>query len=158
MISNNDLLQIKERLLVSASAARRMVESNEPTIRYDEQEYWRVHIAFSAMQSDVTAVLTELDTLRAMFLDRVNEFLAGGGLNNAVSSSPGNQQDAGEVVAGVPTGVGGDSGPSPQPDSPAVSGPVPAKRPYRRRKPRAEPAGDTASLPGTPEEMDGRAG
>lgn len=155
MISNNDLLQIKERLLVSANAARRMVESNEPTIRYDEQEYWRVHIAFASLQSDVTAVLTELDTLRAMFLDRVNEFLAGGGLNNAVSSSAGNQQDAGEALAGVPSGVSGDSGPTPQVEPPAVSGPVPAKRPYRRRKPRPEPAGDTPSLPGTPEALDG---
>lgn len=155
MIGNNDLLQIKERLLVSANAARRMVESNEPTIRYDEQEYWRVHIAFASLQSDVTAVLTELDTLRAMFLDRVNEFLAGGGLNNAVSSSTGNSQDAGEVVAGVPVGVSGDSGPPTQPDTPIPSSPVPAKRTYRRRKPRPEPEGDTAGLPSAPEAVDG---
>ena len=155
MIGNNDLLQIKERLLVSANAARRMVESNEPTIRYDEQEYWRVHIAFASLQSDVTAVLTELDTLRAMFLDRVNEFLSGGGLNNAVSSSTGNSQDAGEVVAGVPVGVSGDSGAPAQPDTPSPSSPVPAKRTYRRRKPRSEPAGDTAGLPSAPEALDG---
>lgn len=158
MISNNDLLQIKQRLLVSAAAASRMVTTNEPTIRYDEQEYWLVHTAFAAMHSDVTAVLSELDTLRAMFLDRVNEFLAGGGLHNAVSSSAGNQQDAGEALAGVSVGVSGGSGEASQPDAPAVSSPVPAKRAYRRRKPRAEPARDSASVPGTPEEVDGGTG
>lgn len=158
MISSTELMQIKQRLLVSAAAATRMVASNEPTIRYDEQEYWLVHTAFSAMHSDVTAVLTELDTLRALFLEKINEFLAGGGLNDAISSSAGDKQDAGEALAGVPTGVGGGGGAEAQTDAAAVGSPVPAKRPYRRRKPRAEPAGDSASLPGTPEKVDGGAG
>lgn len=155
MISNNELLAIKERLLVSADAARRMVESNEPTIRYDEQEYWRVHIAFAALRNDVTAVLTELDTLRAMFVERVNDFLAGGGLNDAVAVGSRDRQDAGEVVAGVPDGVGDGGSETPPTDPSTVSSPVPAKRPYRRRKPRSQPEGDTASLPSAPEGVDG---
>lgn len=155
MISNNDLLQMKERLLVAAQATKRMVESNEPTIHYDEQEYWRVHIAFAYLQSDVAALLAELDTLRAMFLDRVNEFLAGGELTDAISSSGGNEKDAGNPVERVPDAVGAGSGETPQHDEAATDGPVPAKRPYRRRKPRSKPAGDSSGMPATEGQVDG---
>lgn len=155
MISNNDLLQMKERMLVAAQTAKRMVTENEPTMRFDEQEYWRVHIAFSYLQSDLTAVLTELDTLRAMFLDRVNEFLAGGGLDDAVSSDSGDRENPGEVVAGVPDGVSGDGGDTPQPDAAAVGGDVPAKRPRKRRKPRSQPSGDTTGMSQVQGEVDG---
>lgn len=155
MISNNDLLQMKERMLVAASTARRMVEANEPTIRFDEEEYWRVHTAFAYLQSDVSALLTELDTLRAMFLDRVNEFLSGGGLSDAVTSSSGNWEDAGDPVEGVPDGVSDSGGEQAQPDAPTVGGDVPAKRPRRRRKPRSEPVADTAGVPEVPGEVDG---
>lgn len=155
MISNNDLLQMKERLLVAAQATKRMVESNEPTIHYDEQEYWRVHIAFAYLQSDVAAVLAELDTLRAMFVDRVNEFLAGGELTDAISSSGGNEEDSRNLVAGVPDAVSAGGGEPPQHDEAAVGSPVPAKRPYRRRKPRSKPAGDSSGVPPVQSPVDG---
>lgn len=143
MISAEQLLQVKARLMVAGQVARHMIESpSQPYIRFDKDEYWRVHVAFAHLQTDVAAVLTELDTLRAMFLDRVNEFLSTGGLNNAIAGSDGHRQDAGEVVAGVPDGTpvgGSEEAPA---DEAAVGSPVPAKRPRRRRAKRPDTQAD----------------
>lgn len=149
MIGTNELMAIKARLLVAGEAARRIVESNDQRILYDEDTYWKVHIALAALTTDVSALLTEIDTLRALFVDRVTEFFGNGGLDDAITSSSGDGEDSRADVAGVPDRDSVDSSAEERPDEAAVSSPVPAKRPPRRRKPRSQPSGDTPSLPST---------
>lgn len=147
MISSNELLAIKARLLVAGEAAKRIVESNDQRIMYDEESYWRVHIALAALATDIAAMLTEIDTLRALFVDRVTEFFQAGGLNDAITSSSGDAQDAGQPVEGVPDPEGVSSSSPERADNAVVSSAAPTGRPPRRRKPRSKPSGDTAGLP-----------
>jgi hypothetical protein len=153
MISQNELVLIKERLLISAEAARHLVGSDNP-VRYEESEYWRVRFALQSLEGDVAAVLAELDTLRGMFVERVNEFFQTEGFTNAIGSGSRDGQDAGASVGGVPDGADVGSGQSPQPDNAEPSSPAPAKRAYRRRKPRSKPVGDTAGVPEIPAGVD----
>lgn len=157
MISGNELLEIKERLLVAAAATRRLVESNEPRVLYEEEQYWRVHVAFSSLGEDVAALLTELDVLRAMFRDRVNDFLAAtGGTPDATGGSSGDRENSGDDLAGVPERADISGGGAAQPDAAEVGVATPAKRPPRRRKPRSVKGGDTAGLPDVPAAVDRR--
>lgn len=145
MISQAELLLIKERMLIAAEAARHIVTSSD-TVRYEEAEYWRVRLALSALESDVASVLAELDTLRGLFVERVNEFFGQEGFGNAITSGSGDRENDRHTVAGVPDGADVGSGVSPQPDNAATGSPAPAKRAYRRRKPRSKPAGDQAGV------------
>lgn len=149
MISSNELLAIKARLLVAGEAAKRIVESNDQRIMYDEESYWRVHIALAALATDIAALLTEIDTLRALFVDRVTEFFQAGGLNDAITSGSGDAQDAGHTVERVPEPEGVSSGSTERTDNAIVSSAAPTGRPPRRRKQRSKPSADTPSLPAT---------
>lgn len=147
MISHNELLAIKERMVVAGEAARAMVESSDPTaVRYEESEYWRVHIALSHLHRDVAVVLAELDTLRGMFVDKVNEFFTGDFTNEIpVSSQP---------VARVPDALDERGSGEARDDSPVPSEPAPAGRIRRRRAKGAKPRGDTAGVPPVSEVVD----
>lgn len=158
MISHNELLAIKERLLVASAAAKAMVESpNQPVLHFDEEQYWRVHVAFMSLHNDATAVLAELDTLRGMFADRVNEFI-NGGLANAINGSSGNGGDGRNDVAEVPDAADVGSREAVRTDDASPVSDAPAKRPRRGRKPRSLKTGDQGSLPPTPEGVDGGTG
>ena len=148
MISHNDLLAIKERLFVAAQAARAMVEAADPTVvRYDETEYWRVHIALAHLHHDVSAVLAELDTLRGMFVEKVNEFFNCEGFTNEIPVS-------GNAVAGVPNTLNVGSGGEARHDEAVPSEPAPAGRVRRRRAKSAKPRGDSAGVPVASEGVD----
>jgi hypothetical protein len=158
MISANELSQMKERLLIAGATARAMVESRE-TLRFDEEQYWRVHLALSMLHTDVSVLLAELDTLRSMFLDRVSEFIGTGGLTHEVSGIA-DKQDAANPVDGSAAPDDSGSGDTKRDDPPAVSSPVPAKRTKRGRprKPRPVEGDDPASVPGVSGEVDSGAG
>lgn len=147
MISHNDLLAIKERLFVAAQAARAMVEAADPTVvRYDETEYWRVHIALAHLHNDVSAVLAELDTLRGLFVEKVNQFFTGDFTNEIPVSH--------NAVAGVPDALDVGSGGEARHDEAVPSEPAPAGRVRRRRAKGAKPRGDSAGVPVASEGVD----
>jgi hypothetical protein len=152
MISHNDLLQIKERMLIAAEAARAMVDSSDPTaVRFDQTQYWQVHMAFAHLHEDVTAVMAELDTLRAMFVDRVHQFF---GVEDFNSEVPVNAVP----VAGVPDALAVGGGEEARDDQTVPSQPVPAGRTHRRRRAKsAKPRGDSAGVPPVSEAVDARA-
>jgi hypothetical protein len=148
MISHNELLQIKERMLIAAEAARAMVEASDPAaVRYDQTQYWQVHMAFSRLHQDVTVVMAELDTLRAMFVDKVHQFFGVEDFNSEV------QNDA-VPVAGVPDALDVGGGAETRDDTPVLSEPATAGRTRRRRAKSAKPRGDTSGVPAPAEEVD----
>jgi len=158
MISGTQLLEIKERLLTAAEAARNLVDSNQEMVRYDEEQYWRVQLAFVSLRGDVLSLFSELDTLRAMFADRVDEFLMKGGLSDAISSDAGSAGNSGDDVPAVEDRGSGSGSEEKRDDPAAASEPVPAKRTRRKRAKRAKSSGDSPDSEVATESMDGGAG
>jgi hypothetical protein len=150
MISEQELLQIKDRLLAAAEAAHRIATSNEPVVRYTEEEYTRVYLAMTSLPADLSAVLSELDTLRNLFVDRINEFFKGHEVTNEIPVG-------GDSVAGVPDEESQRSGGEARDDEAVPSQPAPARRVRRRRAKGAESGGDTAGVPDAPTQVDARA-
>ena len=147
MISENELMAVKNRLLIAAEAANRIVASPGPEpVRYTEEEYWLVHEALSRIGGDLTAILTELDTLRAMFRESVEKFFSTEVTNeipvstNAVEAVPTPEDQRGSEVA--------------RDDATVPSEPPPARRAYRKRSKSAKPRGNQESLPVATERLD----
>lgn len=74
MIAPDELIDIKNRLLVGAEVARKMASTEESLVFYDQQQYEIVVSALSAMTEDINRVLAELDILRGMFSERLTSF------------------------------------------------------------------------------------
>lgn len=147
MISETELMAVKNRLMIAADAAHRIVASPGPEpVRYTEDEYWLVHESLSRMGTDLTAVLTELDTLRAMFRQSVEQFFSTEVTNEIPIST--------NAVEAVPAPEDRGSGEAARDDTAVPSEPPPARRAYRRRAKGAKPRGDTPSVPVATEGVD----
>jgi hypothetical protein len=155
MISNEELTLMKSRMLLAADAANKIVGAPD-TVRYDEEEYWRVRHALASLESDVTALMAEVDVWRGMFDERVKHFLNGGQSHEGGSGEHGS--DAGDDVPRVADG-GRQDGSEPLRDaaSEAVSV-VPAKRTRRGRKPRSINRGNPSGGAGNTGQLDAGAG
>ena len=66
MLSRNDLLEIKQRLLVSARMCKHLLvhEDDEQEVRLTEEQYPIVVNAMENNEDDVNKILAELDVLR----------------------------------------------------------------------------------------------
>lgn len=130
MISPQDLLVLKSRLLTAAEAAHQIATSTDP-VRYDQESYEAVYISLVSMKEDVGRLLAELDILRSVVHGGISMFLKEEEANAGVSV-------AGPDVAGVPTpaaGEGGEGEPS-QPkgiDGGVQESGVPGKRTKRSK-------------------------
>lgn len=140
MISTQDLLAIKSRLVVGADAARKIASSADPVF-YDQEQYERVHGALMSMGQDLGRILAELDVLRGMFYSGVSLFLA-----SEMNSHGNGMPVTGGDVAAVPDAKAGGGGEGEPPVGKGVDGGVPTSRVPRKRtkrsKPRRDPAGD----------------
>lgn len=148
MISESELIAVKARLMLAADAANLIVSSPGPSpVRFTEEQYWRVHESLSRMRDDLASVLSELDTLRAMFVDSVHEFFEAKVTNEIPVSTI--------ALAPVPNGEDRDGGEAPRHDEAVPSEPAPARRAYRKRRTKGtKSGGNTESLHPTTESVD----
>jgi len=68
MLTNEDYLQVKQRLLVATELLHRVCTSPD-TVQYDEEYYPIVLAAGLSAQEDICKVLAELDILRSRFTE-----------------------------------------------------------------------------------------
>lgn len=136
MISTQDLLDIKSRLVIGADAARKIASSTDPVF-YDQDQYERVYMALMSMSQDLGRILAELDVLRGMFYSGVSLFLA-----SEMSSHGNGMPVTGGNVAAVPAQEAGGGGEGEHAIGQGVDGGVPAGRPARKRTKRSKPRGD----------------
>lgn len=146
MISSDELLAMKSRLLLAASAAQRIATSADPVF-YDQEQYEAVYSALTSLSQDLSRVLAELDVLRDMVQGGVSMFLA-----KEICRDKG-VSDAGGDVAGVPAPEAGGSGKGEPPVSQGVDGGVPSSRVPRKRAKRSKPRRDPAGDGGVPSEL-----
>jgi hypothetical protein len=144
MISTDELMLIKSRLIAAAEAAFQIATSANP-VRYDQQTYEMVYVAMVSMREDVGAVLAELDILRGMVQADVFTAFLKEGSGNGGGSEPG--ADVGGVPA-TPAGEGGEGEPS-QPQG--TDGGVPEGRVFRKRTKRSKPRRNKGSDAAAPE-------
>lgn len=150
MISETELIAVKARLMLAADAANLIVSSPGPApVKFTEEQYWRVHESLSRMRDDLAAVLSELDTLRALFVDSVHEFF-GAKVTDEIPIST-------IAVAAMSDGEDRNGGETPRDDAAVPSEPAPARRAYRKRRTKGTKSGrDTESLHPTAEGVDTR--
>ena len=140
MLTVTDYLELKSRMLLAAEAAALIARGND-TVRFDEEMYPRVLAALAANKDDVRKVLAECDILRN--LSQQSIFPTPASMAGAANASSRVPNDTGTVdpVQDPPNETGGEEV---QSDNAANSGPVPAKRAVKRRKPRSKSGGDRA--------------
>lgn len=150
MISESELIAVKARLMLAADAANLIVSSPGPApVRFTEDQYWRVHEALSRMREDLTAVLSELDTMRALFVDSVHEFF-GGQVTNEIPLST-------NAVAAVSDGTDRGSGETPRDDAPVPSEPAPTGGATGRRRAKGtKPRRNKKAVQGDEENVESR--
>lgn len=144
MIAPQELLEIKERLLIGADAARKIAGSGDEFVMYEQEQYEIVVSALLAMKADVQRVLAELDILRGMFSEKLAGFFhiaSNGGM------ADGDAGDGQVDVAAVPVAEDQRRGEEVRPDDAGAGSGVPPERPVRKRGRRPKPATDTASVP-----------
>lgn len=129
MISSNELLELKARLMIGAEAAGHIASSADP-VRYDQEQYEAVYAALVSMKSDLTRVLAELDVLRGMVWNGVSLFIAEKKHGNGMP-------DAGGDVAGVPEQADSGRGEGEPPVSEGTDGGVPKRRSAGKRTKRS---------------------
>lgn len=140
MIPAKDLVEIKQRLITAADAARRIATSPDQFVLYDEEQYEAVVGALVASKDDLLRVFAELDVFRGMFADRMRDFFMEG-------VSHGDDGDSRVDVAAVQDGQDQRDSEEVRKDDAATGSGVPAggangKRP-RRSKPRRNKAADS---------------
>lgn len=131
MIPAKDLVEIKQRLITAADAARRIATSPDQFVLYDEEQYEAVVGSLVAAKDDLLRVFAELDVFRGMFADRMRDFFMEG-------LGHGNDGDSGVDVAAVQDSKDQrDSEEVRQDDATTGSG-VPAGGPPRKRTRRSK--------------------
>lgn len=138
MISTQDLLAIKSRLVIGADAAKKIASSADPVF-YDQEQYERVYGALMSMGQDLSRVLAELDVLRGMFYSGVSLFLA-----SEMSAHGNGMPVTGGDVGAVPAQEAGGSGEGEPPVSKGADGGVQKGGVSRKRTKRSKPRRDTA--------------
>ena len=150
MLTLEEYMQIKRRLLLAADAAHKIATSAQ-TVRYDEDTYQIVYESLVNVKTDVRRVLAELDILRGMFGEKLTAFFR----EKEEGANEDTSNDAGPVVpVQAPAGEGGGEAAQPHDEGTGVG--VQEERPARKRRRRSN-AGRTGKAEGIGEgEMDGR--
>ena len=151
MLTQNELLNLKSRMLLAAETASRVMNMQGAPLQLDEETYQIVAAAMLSLKDDVRRVLAEIDILRGMTIGDFGTLftpqsmegmqehgrsrdVAATGNEEAVSGGNGERSDATEPSGAVRSGgADGETGSGPRP-----------KRNRRRR--RSDPSGvDTGS-------------
>lgn len=133
MIAPQEMLPLKQRMLVAADAAYRIASSSEPFVMHDQEQYELVMNALLSLTADVRRLLAEHDILRGMFAEKLGAFFMEGMSDGRTGSA--------EDVPRMPNNEGGDRGEAPRNDPPSVAGDVLGVPPARKRTRRSNPKG-----------------
>lgn len=144
MIAPQELLEMKQRLLIGADAARKIAGSGDEFVMYEQEQYEIVVAALLAMKTDVLRVLAELDILRGMFSEKLAGFFH---VASKEGVSDGDAGDGRVDVAAVPVAEGQRGSEEVRPNDASAGSGVPAERPVRKRGRRPKPVADTAGVP-----------
>lgn len=144
MITPDELIDMKQRIVVGVEAAHRIASTDEPFVFYDRDEYEATVGALLSLRDDVTQVLAELDILRGMFSERLSAFFqrAMKGVTPDATSGV-----SASHVADVPSVANPEGGSEVRTVDEAVDGGVQAERPVRKRGRRPKSKRDTGTLP-----------
>lgn len=126
MIAAEELMSMKQRMLIAADAAYRIASTSEQFVMHDQEQYELVIGSLVALKSDVRRLMAEHDILRGMFSEKLSSFLTEGFANERPAA-----------VCGVPTGESVSRCETPRPDEAAVDEPVREERPARKRAKRS---------------------
>jgi hypothetical protein len=136
MLGNDELIQLKQRLMVGAAAAERLAKATSDVF-LDAPEYEVVMESLAAMKVDVRRLLAEHDILRGMFAERLGSFL----MEEIADAKRGGDVAS---LSAQPTGTGGESERQVEPST-GVG--VPEGRVRRRRSKRSKSPTDTRGVP-----------
>lgn len=124
MIAPNELLAIKQRMLVAAEAAYKIASSNDQFVMHDPEQFELVITALLALKTDASRLLAEHDILRGMFAEKLSSFFM-----EAIDGSTGSA----EAVSRMPRDEGGDRGEAKRDEPPDATGTVLRASPARKR-------------------------
>lgn len=135
MLTVQELLEIKARMLLAAEAAHQIVESESP-LELDEQTFVLVNSALLSLRDDARKVLAEVDILRGMVTGSFDTLFKETEHGRSADVEPVQQPEAvgggsGELPDSA--GTGGDVRPS-GPDGQEAERPKPSRNRRRRRR------------------------
>lgn len=129
MLSVNQLLSIKSRMLLAAETAERVANNQGDPVELNEEEYQLVMASLLSLKSDARAVLAEVDILRGMITGSYEHLFLKEEETNEVS---GNDVEPTEPEESEPSSEGE------QPEPAATSGSVRPRRANRKKGTRSK--------------------
>lgn len=143
MIATQELLEIKNRMLLAADASNHLANSDGEFLELDEAQYVVVHEAMVSLRADCARVLAELDVLRGMFHERLGMFFT-----EESNASDRVQRDGGRTLDAVPEREDVAGGEASRDDAAADGGRLhrgrAARKPRKRSKPKPDSRKDGA--------------
>lgn len=148
MIAPQELIDLKQRLLLAGDVAKHLANSDGEFLELESEQYALVYEALTELGADITRVLAELDVLRGMFSEKVGAFFM-----EVANAGDGHGGDGRGTVAGVPDRKDVGRGDTARDDGAADGGRLhrgraarqPGKRPKSRRN-RKSDGGDQSRL------------
>ena len=137
MIAAQELLKIKNRMLLAADASKHLANSDGEFLELNEEQYVVVHEALVSLGSDCAQVLAELDVLRGMFHERLGLFFM-----EESNAGNGSQRDGGGTLVAVPEREDVSGGEAPRDDEAADGGRLHRSRAARKPRKRSKPKRD----------------
>lgn len=153
MIAQNELIEIKQRMLLASDVAKHLANSDGEFLELDVEQYQLVHAALEGLKGDCLRVLAELDILRGMFAQKVGAFFM-------EVANAGDRQgcDRGATVDVVPEPEDSGCGSGTRDDEAATGGRLHRGRAARKPRKRSQPRRNRKGNGGDQSELDARAG
>lgn len=129
MIATDELLKLKQRMLIGADAAYQIASTSDQFVMHDHEQFELVIGSMIALKSDVRRLLAEHDILRGMFAEKLGAFFMEGIGDGRTGSAA--------VVRVVPGGEGVGGGAETRDVSAGTDGPVLPSGPARKRAKRS---------------------
>jgi hypothetical protein len=153
VIAPQELLELKQRILLGADVANHLANSDGEFLELEPDQYAVVHAALEGLKDDCGRVLAELDILRGMFADKVGAFFM-----EVASAGVQHGRDGGATVAGVPDEAPAGCSEEPRSDVAEASGGVHRGRPDRKPRKRSQPRRNRKDDGGDQSELDASTG
>ncbi len=134
MIAPNEMLALKQRMLIAADAAYRIASTSEQFVLHDQEQFELVMGSLLALKADVRRLMAEHDILRGMFSEKLSAFFMEGLTDGSTGCA--------EAVEGVPRHEDLDRGEEKRDDTPSSDGPVLGVETPRKRAGRSNARGN----------------
>jgi hypothetical protein len=137
LIATQELMALKQRMLIAADAAYKIASSPDQFVLHDPEQFELVITALLALRADARRLLAEHDILRGMFAEKLSAFFLEGFKDDSTGSAP--------DVEGVPRPESVGGGEEARADQAGTDGPVLGVPPARKRTRRSKPRGNRAA-------------